>query len=271
MRYLLVVIALFVMAACSAQEEEVLEPITTTTTTLPALTADNLVAALPGPLELPTGWTSDGQLPTTAFDIEGAGFCGERNGDQRALDVGATAVVKARGLRGVPGQGLGIAIWAFPTAEQAVLYMDATAAAVKGCPSGTTYTGEPETFFGGDETLYSPEVEGRSSLGALTVPGADQAFLSQGNETFTVSQRGTDYGYDVAQVAGYARAGEVVITLRSQGTTRIFGFGDADEQALFTPSIADVESPINAVFPEMVRKLNERLVPFWATTTTAGG
>jgi hypothetical protein len=270
MRYLLVVIALFVMAACSAQEEEVLEP-TTTTTTLPALTADNLVAALPGPLELPTGWTSDGQLPTTAFDIEGAGFCGERNGDQRALDVGATAVVKARGLRGVPGQGLGIAIWAFPTAEQAVLYMDATAAAVKGCPSGTTYTGEPETFFGGDETLYSPEVEGRSSLGALTVPGADQAFLSQGNETFTVSQRGTDYGYDVAQVAGYARAGEVVITLRSQGTTRIFGFGDADEQALFTPSIADVEAPINAVFPEMVRKLNERLVPFWATTTTAGG
>jgi hypothetical protein len=270
MRYLLVVIALFVMAACSAQGEEVLEP-TTTTTTLPALTADNLVAALPGPLELPTGWTSDGQLPTTAFDIEGAGFCGERNGDQRALDVGATAVVKARGLRGVPGQGLGIAIWAFPTAEQAVLYMDATAAAVKGCPSGTTYTGEPETFFGGDETLYSPEVEGRSSLGALTVPGADQAFLSQGNETFTVSQRGTDYGYDVAQVAGYARAGEVVITLRSQGTTRIFGFGDADEQALFTPSIADVEAPINAVFPEMVRKLNERLVPFWATTTTAGG
>ena len=270
MRYLLVVIALFVMAACSAQEEEVLEP-TTTTTTLPALTADNLVAALPGPLELPTGWTSDGQLPSTAFDIEGAGFCGERNGDKRALDVGATATVGTQGLSGVPGQGLGIAIWAFPTAEQAVLYMDATAAAVKGCPSGTTYTGEPETFFGGDETLYSPEVEERSSQGALTVPGADQAFLVQGNETFTVSQRGTDYGYDRALVAGYARAGEVVITLRSWGITRIFGFADADEQTLFTPSIADVEAPINAVFPEMVRKLNERLVPFWATTTTAGG
>lgn len=270
MRYLLVVIALFVMAACSAQEEEVLEP-TTTTTTLPALTADNLVAALPGPLELPTGWTSDGQLPSTAFDIEGAGFCGERNGHKRALDVGATAAVNTRGLSGVPGQGLAIEIYAFPTAEQAVLYMDATAAAVKGCPSGTTYTGEPETFFGGDETLYSPEVEERSSQGALTVPGADQAFLVQGNETFTVSQRGTDYGYDRALVAGYARAGEVVISLGSWGFTRISGFGDADEQALFTPSIADVEAPMNAVFPEMVRKLNERLVPFWATTTTAGG
>jgi hypothetical protein len=270
MRYLLVVIALFVMAACSAQEEEVLEPITTTTT-LPALTADNLVAALPGPLELPTGWTSDGQLPSTAFDIEGAGFCGERNGDKRALDVGATATVETQGLSGVPGQEVGIAIWAFPTAEQAVLYMDATAAAVKGCPSGTTYTGEPQLFFGEDETLYSPEVEERSSLGALTVPGADQAFLVQGNETLTVSQRGTDYGYDVARVAGYARAGEVVISLGSLGTTRLFGFGNTDEQTLFTPSIADVEAPMNAVFPEMVRKLNERLVPFWATTTTAGG
>jgi hypothetical protein len=270
MRYLLVVIALFVMAACSAQEEEVLEPITTTTT-LPALTADNLVAALPGPLELPTGWTSDGQLPSTAFDIDTAGACGERNGDKRALDVGATATVGTQGLSGVPGQEVGIAIWAFPTAEQAVLYMDATAAAVKGCPSGTTYTGEPQLFFGEDETLYSPEVEERSSLGALTVPGADQAFLVQGNETLTVSQRGTDYGYDVARVAGYARAGEVVISLGSLGTTRLFGFGNTDEQTLFTPSIADVEAPMNAVFPEMVRKLNERLVPFWATTTTAGG
>ena len=270
MRYLLVVIALFVMAACSAQEEEVLEP-TTTTTTLPALTADNLVAALPGPLELPTGWTSDGQLPSTAFDIDTAGACGERNGDKRALDVGATATVGTQGLSGVPGQEVGIAIWAFPTAEQAVLYMDATAAAVKGCPSGTTYTGEPQLFFGEDETLYSPEVEERSSLGALTVPGADQAFLVQGNETLTVSQRGTDYGYDVARVAGYARAGEVVISLGSLGTTRLFGFGNTDEQTLFTPSIADVEAPMNAVFPEMVRKLNERLVPFWATTTTAGG
>jgi hypothetical protein len=269
-RYLLVVIALFVMAACSAQEEEVLEPITTTTT-LPALTADNLVAALPGPLELPTGWTSDGQLPSTAFDIDTAGACGERNGDKRALDVGATATVGTQGLSGVPGQEVGIAIWAFPTAEQAVLYMDATAAAVKGCPSGTTYTGEPQLFFGEDETLYSPEVEERSSLGALTVPGADQAFLVQGNETLTVSQRGTDYGYDVARVAGYARAGEVVISLGSLGTTRLFGFGNTDEQTLFTPSIADVEAPMNAVFPEMVRKLNERLVPFWATTTTAGG
>jgi hypothetical protein len=266
MKRLVLVVAVALTFSCSPQPEDSVVP-TTTTTSLPPLTADNLEMALP---VLINGAVLGPK--STAFDIRGSGECGGRNGDKRALDTGATDILERAGfVTGIDGE-VQITVYAFSATEQAELFMDATAAAVKACADPVTFKGEPQTFFGGDEALYVPTVDQVASLAALNVIGADQAFAVVLDETRTVRTLGETFGYDYLRVNGLVRSGEVVIALDSEARGGSFGFADSDTAAYQTlPTPAVVEEAMNGLVPEVVRRLNERLVPVVVTTTTAGG
>lgn len=107
------------------------------TTTLSAPSVESLFFVMPGPADLPSGWTTAGGMPSAALTPAqgpGAGNCGGPNLDQRAQDAGLLAVMSSPALTTADGGQASFAIYAFANVEQATQLMNTTVEQIQ-CPS----------------------------------------------------------------------------------------------------------------------------------------
>ena len=231
----------------------------TTTTTIPALTAAQVLASLPLPTELPIGWSFSGEETTTTLEPDsgpGKGLCGGPNAATRAQAQGAVGYAATSYVLSEPGANAGIAVYAFPSADAANTFMNASSYVSVVCPSGVDYpkTNEGRTY----------NINEKSSVGSAALTTADNSFTIY--QSTTTKPQGSTAQSNRSTVIIYARYGDVVLSVSISGILSQTGNWVATD--FYTPKVEVVQAAVEQFAKVMQPKLGIRPHELTPSTTT---
>ena len=263
------VAVLGVLTSCSVSSEMVGsgdsgQP--TGSTTLPPITANDLVAALPNAMDLPDGWSRSLE-PFTTFRTGGRNLCTNRLDDDRALESGATALVFERGLNDYRVQGgHAVTVYAFPSAVEAESFMATVLREAQICPDGVQYRIDSANFYlDGNPAVV--DFQGQVSAGPVSVESADQSFAVSDDYKISNTDRGVESGYAVRSLRVYARSNEIVLTIARFATVSLFGLEVQHNSLVSPPTLGEIEVAVEHYLPRVKKSLAQRPLPTGVTST----
>lgn len=259
------IVALVLVAGCSGSAHKAAPKPTTTTTTIPPLDTPHVWIALPQPLELPVGWTAQGQPSTTAFDPQtgpGKGNCGGPNADARAQTAGALAVANSETYKvPQPGGGGTVRIYAFPTPDAAKAFMQATRDSASKCPQGLDFQQaetEVDLFADASSDSATWNVHETVGFGSAGDVAADEAFIMTSTQNYSTDRSSTSYRATFTDEELAERYGDVVLLFDVNGSSGLVGFANSDETPPFVPGPLDVLGAAQTMGPTILKKLGPR-------------
>ncbi len=236
------------------------------TTTLAEPTMESLFFMMPGPGDLPDGWTTAGGMPSGAIEPAegpGRGNCGGPNLDRRATDAGVLAVMTSPELLTADGGSVGFTIYAFPSSDAATKVMDTTVSQVQ-CPffeyelpEGTGagfFDGFGDDFGEGKATWT---IRDSLSVGAVDIAEATDAFHLKLESEYLTDYRGTAYGYRATVVSLYEQHDRFVFVSSLSGECCAYGFSNAAATVTFTPTLESLSAGLDVIRPKILERLRE--------------
>lgn len=231
-------------------------------------TIDDLVAALPGPADIPLALTMSGELNTAPLPASGlgAGYCGGDNAVQRAWNAAAVAIVTGGEYLTSPAPGyLTVDLYAFATPENASLFMSLTASQQTSCLGGLQYQlpeGDGPNDYDGfaddfgldavwdmtDTPYYSP----------TDVPGAEEAFQLAAFYQATTRYQGRTYGSTTIDVTQYERHGRLVMVFNLRGDCCLSGYDGIDPSLDYEPTTPELLTWVESLRPGIIQRLQSR-------------
>jgi hypothetical protein len=236
------------------------------TTTLAKPTMESLFFMMPGPGDLPTGWTTAGGMPSGAIEPAegpGRGNCGGPNLDRRATDAGVLAVMASPELLTADGGSVGFTIYAFPSNDAATKVMNTTVSQVQ-CPffEYELPEGTGAGFFDGFGDDFG---EGRAtwtirdslSVGGVDIAGAADAFHLKLESEYLTDYRGMAYGYRATVVSLYEQHDRFVFVSSLSGECCPYGFSNSAATVTFTPTLESLSAGLEVIRPKILERLRE--------------
>lgn len=249
------------LASCGGSSSSAVVEETTTTTIAP-LTQAQIDAVLPTALELPIGWSATGTGGRNTLEPAegpGKGSCGGPNAAARAVAQKAVGYVDSGRLQtGNEATSAGIAVYAFPTVENAQAFFGASSFTAVVCPEGIEYDGsEPEPVYVDGPSAIWHYTE-RSSLGSAKVALTDESFSKTTETTQTVKYSGREFLYSYLEVEVYSRVADVVVIVSISGLSKVSGFSDSDSAATNRPAVTEVMTAADVILPVILKKIGQR-------------
>jgi hypothetical protein len=239
------------------------------TTTLATPTVESLFFMMPGPADLPSGWTTPGGMPSAALEPAtgpGQGACGGPNLDQRAQDAGVVAVMTGQRLQTGDGGEAQIAVYAFKSSNDARALMDSTMAQTQ-CPfyEYTLTEGSTPGFFDGFAAEFgdgraSWTIRENVSVAAVEIDGVSSAFLRRSDVENSTTYRGVAYGDRSSSLDLYEQHDRFVFVSTLFGECCAYGYGNAAATIDYNPTTEALLAGVEVIRPKVVGRLREALL-----------
>lgn len=225
-------------------------PATTTTTTVVDRPqgAAQLTQAIPGPMDLPSGWTAQGSasssLTETLKPASGLGFglCSGPNRDELLNRYGVIAWAWSPLLTPPNGGDYAyVGIFEFPSSDDAARFIEASS--MQGACGSETYEarelGEgksqedtPETFridkFGGSDNTTKWKISASYSTGAALPSSKAPGYTALTTKENLARVGGKNYGDIDQQVLAYEQYQNVVLRFSINGGCCAFGYSNTE-------------------------------------------
>lgn len=246
---------ILVLSACSgaaidADASTSTAPATTTTTIVDRpLGASFLTEAVPGAMDLPSGWTASGTGSSSLTEIlepqSGLGFgvCSGPNRDEQLIRSGVAAWAWSPGLFLPPSLGKygHIAIFEFPDSAAATQFIEATSSN-HACGSeewkaielgeGKSAKDTPDTprvgRFDGSDNSTEWNVRVGYSVGSALPLSKAPGFTVLTTREYYARRSGTDFGDKEQTVVGYEQYQNIVLRFSITGGCCVFGYANSD-------------------------------------------
>ena len=236
------------------------------TTTLARPSAESLFFVMPGPTDLPSGWTTAGGMPSAAITPAqgpGKGNCGGPNLDHRAEDAGVLAVMSSPDLTTSDGGEAGFTVYAFASSNQAAELMKATVEQIQ-CPffEYELVEGTGPGFFDGFVDGFG---DGRAtwtireglSVGGVDVADAAGAFQLKLESEYLSTFRGYSYGWRSTGIAVYEQHDRFVFVSTLYGECCVYGYSNTATSVSYTPSLETLLDGLKVLRPKVLERLRD--------------